>query len=258
MEIYPERQLLLFFYAFLSGILLGGFYEVLRAFRILLGVMPVPPRLFPLYERKLPLLGKGIPVREGRGKRVRRGIAVAVGDFLFMVVSALVAVLLLYDYNSGEFRVFVPILMAAGFGLFRISISRLCGFLTPYIAFGLAVAAAYFRALCLLPVRLVIQLARWTARPCRALYFLVRRLLLRKKMQALCRRQLEFAATGFGYPGSEVKKEGGHNVKIKTHRKRKADPVDQNSRGADLPFGTGHHRRAADRIQPQAKRSRGT
>lgn len=244
MEIFPERQLLLFFYAFLYGILLGGFYEVLRAFRILLGVMPVPRRLFPLYAKKLPLLGKGIAVRESRGKRVRRAVTVAIGDFLFMVVAALVAVLLLYDYNSGEFRAFVPILMAVGFALFRVSISRLCRFLTPYLAYGFAVAAAYFCALCLLPVRL----ARLLFRPCRALYALARRALLRKKTLALRRRQLEFAASGFGYPGCEIKKEGKRNAKIKAHRQRKADPADSDSRGADLSFGTGHHRGAADRI----------
>lgn len=248
MEIRPDRQFLLFFYAFLSGVLLGGFSEVLRAFRILLGVVPVPDRFLPLYAQKLPLLGKGIPVREGKGKQMRRAIVVAIGDFLFMVIFAVTAVLLLYDYNNGEFRVFVPILMVAGFALFRVSISRFFGFLTPYVAFGLAVATAYFRALCFLPVRLILRLARLLFRPCRALYFLVRHAVLRKKMLALCRRQLAFAATGFGYPGSELRKEGKNNVKIKAHRKRKADPADQDSRSTDLPFGTGHRRRKADRV----------
>lgn len=253
MEIRPDQQFLLFFYAFLSGVLLGGFYEVLRAFRILFGVMQVPARLHPLYAKKLPLLRKGIPVREGRGKRLRRGIVVAIGDFLFMVVAAVTAELLLYDYNSGEFRVFVPILMAVGLALFRVSISRLCGMVTPYIAYALAVAAAYFRALCLLPVRAAVLLWRLFLRPCRALSLFVRRKLHERKLFALCRRQLRFAATGFGYPGKEVEK----NAQTKANRQQKTDLSHPAVDHSDLSRGAGHRRGAADRVQPQAPGSRG-
>lgn len=253
MEIRPDQQFLLFFYAFLSGILLGGFYEVLRAFRILFGVMQVPARLHPLYAKKLPLLGKGISVREGRGKRAWRGIVVAIGDFLFMVVAAVTAELLLYDYNSGEFRLFVPILMAVGLALFRVSISRLCAMATPYIAYSLAVAAAYLRALCLLPVCLAVLLWRLFLRPCRALWFLARQKIHQRKLRAICRRQLQFAATGFGYPGKEVEK----NVQAKANRQQETDfshPVVDRS---DLSRGTGRRRGAADRVQSKAPGGRG-
>ena len=253
MEIRPDQQFLLFFYAFLSGVLLGGFYEVLRAFRILLGVMRVPARLHPLYAKKLPLLGKGIPAREGRGKRLRRGIVVAIGDFLFMVVAAVIAELLLYDYNSGEFRVFVPVLMAAGLALFRVSISRLCAMATPYVAYALAVAGAYFRALCLLPVRVAVLLWRLCLRPCRTLWFFTRQKLHQRKLGALCRRQLQFAATGFGYPGKEVEK----NAQTKTNRQQKTDLSHPAVDYSDLSRGAGHRRGATDRVQPKTPGGRG-
>lgn len=254
MEINPGQQFQLFFYAFLCGILLGGFYEVLRAFRILFGVVRVPERLHPLYARKLPLLGKGIPVRESRGKRMRRGIVVAIGDFLFMLVAAVTAELLLYDYNSGEFRIFVPLLMMVGFALFRVSISRLCGMITPYLAFALAVVAAYFRAFCLLPVRLAVIVWKLLLRPCRALWIAVCRKLHAKKLSALCQKQLRFAKTGFGYPGKEVEK----NAKTKTNRQQKADFSHPASDYIDLSGSAGYYRRSADRIQPQTPGGRGT
>lgn len=211
MEIYPATQAEMFLAAFSLGLVAGFFWQVLLAMRTVLGAYLPSERMRPLYERPLPLLHRsvGFPVR--RARRVWCFFVAFCKDLLFCLVCAIALILLLYDYNSGAWRVSVPVLFLLGLALFRALTSHVLARMNDYLAFGLSAFLCYARAGVSLPVRALLSLLR------RFVLAPVRRgiAVLCKKKRAhrsvrLCRAQLALAAHGLIVKErkmSDVKKE---------------------------------------------------
>ena len=245
MEIDPYLQLTMLLSAFLCGVALGALWEVVTALRIVLGAYQAPECMRKRYERPLPLLRRPIPWPKGNAaRRVWRGVLIGVGDFLFCLLFALVAELLLYRFNDGAFRVSVPLLALAGLGLFRVSIARITGLLVAWMAYGFAALWMYLTALLKLPIcGLQILARRFLYTPVRR----VRRAWLAKASARLFRAQLTLAENGF------QKERMPTNVsKKKTARKQK-NAVDYRAPGgSDLSCGSGDHGRTLDGVSSKA------
>jgi hypothetical protein len=209
MEIYPAKQLAMLLSAFSLGFCMGGVWELIAAARILLGVYLPPESMRARYESPLPFLKRGVPwPSKGRG-RVRRALTVAIGDLHFCLLFALGVILLLYYYNDGAIRPLALLCAFLGLGAFRVTLARVCPYLTARLAYLLAVLRAYVRAMLRLPVRLLAVLGRLLARPVCALWRRVRRWRLHRASAALCRAQLALAQRGLCPAGAQKKKEGG-------------------------------------------------
>ena len=112
--------------------MLSLFYDALYSTRIWL--MPSPIRYSVPAIQKM----RASRAKKGNAKKAK-GLPVAVflGDVLFCIVSALTLILLLYWLNNGAFRAAAPLFMAAGFFLWRISISKGFRIALQWIAFGI-------------------------------------------------------------------------------------------------------------------------
>ena len=245
MEINPYLQLAMLLSSFLCGVALGALWEVLTALRIVLGAHQTPEFMRKHYEKPLPLLHRCIPWSKGNtARRVWRGVLIGVGDFLFCLLFALVAELLLYRFNDGAFRVSVPLLAFAGLGLFRVSIARITGLLVAWMAYGLAAFWMYVTALLRLPIYGMCLIAKHFLYPpiCR-----VRRVLLEKASTRLCEAQLRLAENGF------QKERMPTNVsKKKTVRKQKNAVDHRDPGGSDLSCGRGDHGEPLDGVPSKA------
>lgn len=199
MEIQPTLQLALLLSSFLAGVVMGLFYEVLTATRIVMGAYLPPAFMRERYEKPLPWLGRGVPFRGGRTmRRVWRAVVIGVGDCLFCVLFALAVILLLYRYNDGAFRPSSPALALVGFGLFRVISVRLIAPVLAYIAFFLGAFLLYVRAVLRLPVRGARYVfLRWIRPPAVRLRRAWQRRRWQRKSAALCAAQLAWADAGF-------------------------------------------------------------
>lgn len=95
------QVLLLFLRSFLAGVALGAVYDVFRV---------------------------ALTCTRGGEHRLPRWVEIllsAVFDFIFCILCAAVALLLMYYSNKGFFRASVPLVMLVGFLCFRLSLGRI-------------------------------------------------------------------------------------------------------------------------------------
>ena len=239
MEIRPDVQLTLLLRALLWGVGFGLLWDLLTVSRILLGAYTPPAHMRARYARPLPLLHRPVPFdMAGRGRRLWRHAVVGVGDVLFCLSLAACVILLLYRYNSGAFRLSVPLLTLLGLGLFRAASARFSVRLTAYLAYGAGVLACYGRAAVALPLRLLRRL--WARVLCRP-------------MRALCRVAAEKRKTYFEKRKGRLqhgkkKKSGGHHAPAMGDRR--SDP-------SHIHRGCGHRRRPPDGVESASQAGRG-
>ena len=211
MEIYPAVQAQMFLAAFSTGLGAGLFRQVLLAIRTVLGAYLPSERMRALYERTLPLLHRpvGFPVQ--RARRVWCFFVAFCGDLLYCLICAFALLLLLYDYNSGAWRVSVPVLFLLGLASFRVLTSRVLARMNDYFAFWLSAFLCYARAGVCWPVRVTVSLVqRFVLAPVkRGITALCKKKRARRSAR-LCRAQLALAAHGLIVKErkmSDVKKE---------------------------------------------------
>jgi len=101
---------------------------------------------------------RALRIKKGSAKKTK-GLPVALffGDVLFCIVSALTLILLLYWLNNGAFRAAAPLLMAVGFFLWHISVSKGIRIALQWVAFGLE---TLINTLCAPLKRLFVWIAR--------------------------------------------------------------------------------------------------
>ena len=118
--------------SFILGLLLAFFYDFLYMTRL----WTIPPK----HRYCVPAIQKFQAARiEGKKekKKAPKGFRIALffGDVFFCLVSALAVILLLYWLNNGSFRAAAPLCLALGFGLWRISVSKVVRVVFQWIAF---------------------------------------------------------------------------------------------------------------------------
>lgn len=251
MEIYPARQLQMLLCALLCGGGVGVFYELLVAVRILLGVYEVPAFMQARYARPLPLLHRPLPLPNGKGRRVLRGIVIALQDLLLCLLLSVGVILILYAYNDGAMRLAVPVLALIGLTLWRLLPAVLIAPVTAYLAYLLAAFFAYLRAILHLPIHLAHRLATRVLLPffCRT-WRRLHRCWLARRSAALCSAQLAAATHGF----SEEQKKGSVTYGKRKKKKRRGAAMDHH--GACDPGvlrRAGHHRREIDGMESAPK-----
>lgn len=266
MEIDPYLQLAMLLGAFLSGVLLGGVWEMLTAIKILLRAYEPPSFMKARYARPLPLLRRPVPFAQNSvGRRLWRGVIVALLDFLFCALFAVVLILILYRYNDGAFRLSVPVLALCGFALFRFVAVKLLSIAMAYFAFGFAALTIYLCALLALPPKAVRALAvRLVCRPACACY---RRVVWRRAVRRsanLCKAQLLWAAEGLSGECPRVKTERDEKKKGRMRHVKKEIRGKDNTRTVGDPHphsghirgGADHRRQSADGVEsaPSARR----
>ncbi len=194
MEIDPRLQLLMLLGAFLSGVALCGFFQLLQAVKILIGAYVPPAFMEARYARPLPLLHRGVPFcQKGAARRLWRGLTAGVLDCLFCVIFAAVQVLLLYAYNDGAFRLSVPVLALGGFALLQLLSARVLLVPMAYFAYGFAALMLYLGALLALPAKGV---RRFLWRPAVSCYRRIMRFFAIRRSAMLCVLQLQWAERG--------------------------------------------------------------
>ena len=132
MQLSQSALFYLFCASFLAGLALSLFYDVLYCTRIWM----MPPQI----RYSVGAIQKMRVSRpQKRSAKKAKGLSVAVffEDVLFCIVCALTLILLLYWLNNGAFRAAAPLFMAAGFFLWRISISKGFRIALQWIAFGI-------------------------------------------------------------------------------------------------------------------------
>lgn len=138
MAIYPFRQLAMIAAAFLSGLLSGVVFEVLRLAALLLGAYSPPSYMRARYEKPLPLVGVSVPWQRRGVRRVWQVLTVAFFDVICCLFVAVAAILILYVYNDGAVRLSVPFVLLLGLGIFRVALARLTEPFFAYLAYGMA------------------------------------------------------------------------------------------------------------------------
>jgi len=225
----PARQLYMLALSLFCGFAAGAVYDVFGVISLLLGAYAVPARMYPRYQKPLPLVKKPVPLRRRRLGRVWRGVVVGALDCLFVLSLGVATVVILFVANDGQFRAAVPILLLAGFFAWRLSVGRLFDAGAPLAAFLLSAAWVYLIALLLLPPRLARRGVLLLAGPLGRLYRRAATHIAQKKSRALCRRHVALAACGF-----ETEKEVKHRHETTGRQK-------QNEQ-ADLGHPRHHHR----------------
>lgn len=136
-------------YAFLLGVSLGFFYDLLRISRVLFGAH-YGKRIGSIYEKELPLIGK-------RAKRAPKkrflGVLIFFQDFLFCICAAVALILLFYEANEGNFRASVCLFAAVGFLLYRVTIGKTILYVSEWIAFVVEALVRYICFFAWFPVR---------------------------------------------------------------------------------------------------------
>ena len=206
MEIYPALQLQMAVAALCAGAILGLWHALLPALRILVGAYRPPQTMRATYEKTLPLLHRavGFP-REGGMRRGWKAAVIAAEDLALCLVAGITVILLLYAFNSGAFRLSVPILLLLGMWLCHRLTARPLAAIIHRLAFGAAVLALYAQTVLLLPLRL---LRRYLWQPLCTLWRIGRLRHLQAVSDRLCRCQLALASTGLmgGTPKEEKRK----------------------------------------------------
>ena len=117
--------------SFLTGLLLALFYDLLYMTRLWL-LPPDNRYTIPSIQKRY---FSRIQKKKSHKKRIRFHISRFFGDIFFCIVSALAIILLLYWLNNGAFRAAAPLVMALGFFLWRVSISKGIRFAFQWLAF---------------------------------------------------------------------------------------------------------------------------
>ena len=123
--------------ALLTGAVWGAWYDVLRLFRVIVGL-------------------EGDCRRAGRKKRLCHSVVLFVQDVLFGVIGGVSLVLLLYYTNDGQFRGLAVIGMLLGACVYHQTIGRGVRFCTDK-------AIGWLK-------RLLRRMARWMCKPFRGVY----------------------------------------------------------------------------------------
>lgn len=265
MEIDPSLQLRLFLGAALWGITMGVFRELLVAIKILLLAYAPPAFMVPRYARRLPLIHRSVPfLPKSKGRRLWRGMVVALLDCLFCVIFALGPILLLYAYNDGELRLSVPVLALLGLGTWHALGDRLLRVPMAYFAYGSAAAMLYAGALLRLPLRGLCLLAtRLLLRPVVTLFRHMTARRMQRRSCALCQRQLQWASIGFTGKCPRIKKnrkerKGMRNGKKTARGKDHAGTMgDPHPHSDHIRPGSGHRNGATDGVESAAPARRG-
>lgn len=154
MEQNPSLLFRLLLASFLFGVVLGGFYDLLRISRVLLGInrytdAASAPAFCPRFCK---------PSREKKlrpaGRVLQNGILV-VQDVLFCLVAGMLIAILLFSQNNGEFRWFVPVGLAIGFASYYFTVGKLVITASEYIVFALKTAFLYLIYYVTLPLILL-------------------------------------------------------------------------------------------------------
>jgi hypothetical protein len=118
--------------SFLLGLLLALFYDLLYMTRL----WTIPPKHRYCVPTIQKLQAPRIEEKKEHGKAPKGfRIALFVGDVFFCFVSAVAMILLLYWLNNGTFRAAAPLCAALGFGLWRISVSKVVRIAFQWLAF---------------------------------------------------------------------------------------------------------------------------
>ncbi len=117
MEISPFGLLLLNLAALRTGFFLGGLYDVMCFFRMLLGLRRLPMRSV----RLLALRGVSVPEKE----RPRAdAVVLFLFDVLWFAVAACALAVVTYSYNKGIWRFMTVAALALGVLIYRLGVSR--------------------------------------------------------------------------------------------------------------------------------------
>lgn len=133
----------LYLWSFLTGTMLGAVYDCLRLSRLLPGGVP-PCRL---RSRRMPILGLLPPPR----KRTSVKLLQFTEDICFCVLAGVAVILLFYEAFDGKLRPSAGIVIAAGFGIFRLGIGRLAKRAAAWIGFFLELGVRYIYYFVMLP-----------------------------------------------------------------------------------------------------------
>ena len=198
MQIDPRRQLALFLAAFLLGASMRVFRMLLLSFRTLTGAYVPPERMRARYEKRLPLLGRGVRFERGATHRAWYCTVIFLTDLLFCLVFCVSLILLLYRYNDGAWRLSVPVLSFAGYALFSCLSARFFIRANDYLAYLFALIALYVRAALCLPVRIAWRLLRrFALHPLQKGWCTLCEKRKRSYTVSACHAELALAAKGF-------------------------------------------------------------
>jgi hypothetical protein len=162
------------------------------------------------YARPLPLLRTSLRFARGGTRRAWCVRVTFLTDLCYCLAFAVSLILLLYRYNSGAWRLSVPVLALGGFSLFWLVYTRAFARGNAYLAYFLAIAVLYLRFALCLPLRLAERLFRrilW--RPVCRVASRIREKRCAARTAALCRAELALAAKGVleGSPSLPERKE---------------------------------------------------
>lgn len=197
MTIDPLLQARLLLSAFLCGFGLGCLSDCGCVLAVFLGAHVPPPSLAPLYEKKLPVIGRAVGHHLSRVRRIWSTVLRHLGGFLLPVTAAVCLLLLLFALHRGVFRIGAPLCMLLGFALWRICVSASIIRAIAWLAFLLSACLLYVRSLLVYPFLLVWR-AVWhfLLQPS---FRLLRQYMLRVRSvrsQRLCDEQLVWARNG--------------------------------------------------------------
>ncbi|MBQ9098380.1 MAG: spore cortex biosynthesis protein YabQ [Clostridia bacterium] len=254
MEIDPSRQLAMLMAALFCGACFGLVFELRRVVRILLGLYCPHERMRSRYARPLPLLKRPVPFdKKGAGKRGLCALLVGVGDVLFCISFALCCMLILYAYNSGELRLSVFCIALLGFAVLRRFGARLIERPADLLAFGLAAAFCYIRALLAGGAKGLLRLLKLvTVVPFLALFGRIMGHRRRRISAKLCARELALATLGLSGDAPLDVKEKGRKSHVKKKNRRQDDtrPMgDPHSDPDHICGGTRHRCQPADGVE---------
>ena len=141
MEIFIENQLKNIGYSIILGLIFGAFYDIISIIHILVGILSFSEK-------------SRHPDRIFRRDRAAR-ILFFVTDFAYMIAVTLILSVFLYEFASGDLRMYLLAAAAVGFALYRCTAGRLVMALSETIV---RVIRMVFNLLVIRPVRAVLVL----------------------------------------------------------------------------------------------------
>jgi len=155
-----RQQALLMLYSFIVGIMLGAVWDLFRTSRVFLGVRygASAPRFSSL---KLPLIGRR--ERKGRGLKFllrARDVLVFAQDICYSIIASAVIVILLYQANYGQVRIYAVMCAAVGFLLYYKTVGSAVIFAVQYVILGIRIAFSYALFFIIWPLKQVFRLVK--------------------------------------------------------------------------------------------------
>ena len=150
MEISQIDLFWLFLYSVATGIILGVIYDAIRITRAL---------FFSENERylkiELPLVKKTAYASQRRRLScIAADMLVAIGDFAFMITTAVAIILVAYVENMGRMRWLIPTGVAVGFTSYYYTIGKLILKISGFIAFLIRAGLVYLATFIALPIKM--------------------------------------------------------------------------------------------------------